>query len=363
MLLAQRSQPINLNLNFSRHRRHPASLSNISVHPHPSSTPGLLTLSKPIRQPVRNHQRPQSPRYNPRARVLEHQQQSRPALHSVSATESISNTKTDAKLEQQVATATPQHQRSRSTRHKSTSAAVLETSSAPVPALAIQRPSEPIPVPDPKQTPHRGHKIISHSDPAKLTIHTNYNVKRKDKRRRNKPKSNADGPLPLAEWDYPAPGSSDEGEDEERDHDPEPVTPIRHKINERAWYSDGPKTAPLQGRGQFFFPSNPSATRPEHRRAPSQPASLSRETDGNYPRGIVDGIFHLSLSDDEEIPDVQKKIALLFGAATPTPPSRKTRASTPSPRKRALSPTPSPRKNRAQRERYVRLWSALCEGG
>ncbi|KAF8591356.1 hypothetical protein K439DRAFT_997071 [Ramaria rubella] len=391
MLLTQKPQPIN----FSRHhRRHPASLSNIAVVPHPTSTPGLLSLSKPVRPPPRNLQRPQSPRFPPRSR-LQHRQAPSVSLADLPSSivpnlnpargrsEQLSKVQTEhsglaspvhmpntpapsapvptvplpfppphqaaASPEPPTLAAQPSGRlaRSRRTRHKSTSAvAVPKPSSSPerskvacAPSPAKQpQPTAPIAVPERRRAPSPSHKILSRSDPlSKLTIHTNLasplKPARKDKRRRNRAKRiTDDGVLPLAEWDFPAPGSSeDEGDDDE------PVTPLRQTgTNDKAWLTtlhDGPKTAPIQpsatsGQFPFFtFPSratppraktpasmaaHPPTTpprRPEHRRAPSQPASLNRTA-------AVEGMFNLSEDESESLAtgtDVREKMALLFG--------------------------------------------------
>ncbi|KIJ36916.1 hypothetical protein M422DRAFT_260539, partial [Sphaerobolus stellatus SS14] len=64
MLLAQKPPQA---INF-RHRRHPASMSGIVVA-HPTNTPGVFALAKPLRTPQRGHPRSQSPRCSPRNRV------------------------------------------------------------------------------------------------------------------------------------------------------------------------------------------------------------------------------------------------------------------------------------------------------
>lgn len=422
MLLAQKPQPIN----FGRHhhRRHPASLSSIAVVAHPTNTPGLLSLSKPLRPPSRHPPRPQSPRF-PRNRFH------RPTA-SVSVAEFPSNTistldpargrpclPTKAQSDQSrsaqvqstdtvvpaipepaepqqgaspepptlVAQPTGRLARSRRSRHRSTPAVAKSSVSperskatrAPSPAKKFE-PSAPIPVPERRRGQSPSHKILSRSDPlSKLTIHTNFSAQhkpgRQEKRRKNRVKRNADeGHLPLAEWDFPAPASSD---DEGEGDDDDPVTPIRQTgSNDKAWHAvfhEGPKTAPLppsvnQGQFTFFtFPlrSNPASpvrtstppyniilgpttpnkqVRPEHRRAPSQPASFTR---GN----AVETVFHLSEDEADVLPagaDVHEKMALLFGngnssgSGSPLFPSTGT-------------PSPSPRKHKTprDRERYV----------
>ncbi|GJJ14992.1 hypothetical protein Clacol_009262 [Clathrus columnatus] len=87
MLLAQKPQSINF-----RHRRQPASLSALTVVPHPTNAPGLFAIAKPIRQQPRPHPRSQSPRCPPRGRLHRSQHQpSQPLLISQSpAAEHIS---------------------------------------------------------------------------------------------------------------------------------------------------------------------------------------------------------------------------------------------------------------------------------
>ncbi|KAF8524307.1 hypothetical protein BU17DRAFT_84904 [Hysterangium stoloniferum] len=382
-------------------------MSGFTVVPHPTNTPGMLTVAKPIRQQPRG-QRSQSPRLPPRGRfhrptqdltsvgvpAQPQQQQQQPVSprHSNPPAAPVAPSILGAAMvvadqESPAVIPTPQAPtapplaiaahptgRTRRSRHKSTPTATIQDHSAdntvmnilprepsPTPVKPLMA-SAPIPVPERRRAqtpPHR--QPMSRSDPAlsKLTIQTSLPPRstRKEKRRRNKVKRvAADGAaLPLAEWDFPAPGDSEEEEDED------PVTPIKQTgSNDRAWvnaFNDGPKTAPLQrsatqGQFPFFtFPQRPVAPRartpalgsthvlpvtpprqirPDHRRAPSQPASLSRATG-------VEGIFHFSEDEADSSPkgQFQKKMAKLFGetghssapatlgTGTPSPPRKK----------------------------------------
>lgn len=363
-------------------------MSSIVV-PHPSNTPGMFALAKPLRPPHRGHQRPQSPRCGTRSRIprppttitlVERRlpippsvdqphgkSKAEPQLISQVTSSPPSTPKGDPVPPEVTSNSTPTAAHatgrsvpSRRSRHKSTHAAIVpgtqspspETTGAvhPPPPVKQLLPSAPIAVPNRRaQTPPR--RQMARSDPSfsKLTINTGLAAPkqpRKDKRRKNKPKPNSDSSLPLAEWDFPAPSNSD---DEADGDDDEPSTPVRQTgRNDRSWldaFNDGPKTAPLQSAATqsqfpFSFPNRsrtktpmggnlfasvtpPRLGRPEHRRAPSQPASLSRATGS-------DGIFQFS--EDEggrstPSTEVRKKMALLFGSTslgTPSPASRKT---------------------------------------
>lgn len=416
MLLAQKPQSINF-----RHRRQPASLSAFAVVPHPTNTPGLFAIAKPIRQPSRPHPRSQSPRCSPRGRPhrSQHQTQLSPSFALASQPLSEANVVMDVKEEvhsttlasplpkksgshpseharpmshphqapgtiplasDAQATTTSRSPRARRSRHKSTPAATIPLNPAVPPDLTSQRPITPerstsaknheskvLPrTPDPriasptKQQPlspsnpipiperGRGQSLfgkteMSRSEPgkARLSIQTLSPVqppRGTRKRRKNKVKRTQDGAtLPLADWDFPVKDSDDDGEAEED----ELTTPIRqHSVNQRAWFTDGPKTAPLEPSRQqfpfFTFPlrvSSPSIktsavqpvglpvlapaapitppkhSRPDHRRAPSQPASLNRGA-------FVDGVFHFSEDEGDRsagAADIQKKMAVLFG--------------------------------------------------
>ena len=320
MLLTQNPQPIN----FSRHhRRHPASLSSIAVVAHPTSTPGLLSLSKPVRPTSRHPQRPHSPRFprnrfhrsttsisvpspavstpdsargrshqpskaqsaQPRSPSQVHPPNTPPSAPPESATPVAP--KEDPSLEPTTLVSHPTGRlaRSRRSRHRSTPA-IAKSSISPErgKGTRAQSPSKkyelsaPIPVPERRSEESQAlpHKILSRSDPlSKLTIHTNLSTPlkaaRRDKRHRSKVERKSDGAhLPLAEWDFPAPGSSsDEGEGEEG----EPVTPTGQTgRNHKSWqtvFQEGPKTAPLppsvpEGQSSFFtFPprANPAGPR------------------------------------------------------------------------------------------------------
>lgn len=330
MLLTQKPQPIN----FRRHhRRHPASLSTIAVAQHP--TPGLLSLSKPQRQPSRHPQRPQSPRFPPRSRLHRPASVSIPDLQSTTLftpdpprgrshqnnapTHQHRRSASQVHLPDVTVTSGPdaalpfptqQHvssdpptlaaqpsgrlARSRRARNKSTPAAAVppnfspeRTRAAPAPSPA-KLPSAPIPVPKGRRAASPAHKVLSRSDPlSKLTIHISPLVtpsKRKDRRHRNKAKRAPDGgALPLADWDFPAPGSSDD-DAEDADDDEEPVTPIGQTgANDKAWQralNDGPRTAPLQPRGaQFPFFQFPARTSPARTKTPAlvTPSKLGRQ--------------------------------------------------------------------------------------
>ncbi|KAF8478316.1 hypothetical protein JB92DRAFT_1842421 [Gautieria morchelliformis] len=387
MLLTQKPQPIS----FSRHphhRRHPASLSSIAVVPHPTSTPGLLSLTKPPRPTSRHPQRPHSPRF-PRNRLhrptasvsapsttlspsdpargrSQHPPKAKsPQLTSASHPPTLPNTPVPAvpespqppppaeRLSPQPPTLvthpTGRLARSRRSRHRSTPAVAkscpspepIKGTRAPSPAKSFE-PSAPIPVPE---------------------------RRRSERRRKNRVKPNPDAAnLPLAEWDFPAPGSSDDGEPEED----EPVTPIGQTgRNHPAWRSvlqEGPKSAPLPpsaARGQFPFftfpkpaslprartpapnaisgPTTPSRqVNPAHRRVPSQPASFTRG-------GAVDAMFHLSEDEAEALPEgavVHQKMVRLFGNGSSLGPGSPLFPST-------GTPSPSPRRQKGPRDRYV----------
>lgn len=327
MLLTQKPQHLNFR---HHHRRHPASLSNIAVVAHPTSTPGLLSLSKPSRPTSRHPQRPQSPRF-PRNRL--HRPTSSVSVPSpaVSAPDSargrsfqqskaqpqsmhprpvsqvqLPNTPPSAVPEAVVPVslkedALPEHPmlvsqptgrlaRSRRSRHRSTPA-VAKSSPSPEPSRGPRAPSPinkfessaPIPVPERRRAESQApsHKILSRSDPmSKLTIHTNFSTPlkapRSDKRNRNKAARHSDGiHLPLAEWDYPAPGSSD---DEVEGCEAQPVTPIGQTgRNHKAWqtvFQEGPKTAPLPPSASqqfpfFTFPPRAPPASPPRAKTPS----------------------------------------------------------------------------------------------
>jgi len=328
MLLTQKPQPIN----FSRHhhhRRHPASLSSLAVVAHPTSTPGLLSLSKPARPIARHPPRPQSPRFprnrfhRPTASVSvpspavstpdstrgrSHQPSKTQSTHPISASQVQLHNAAPAVVPESANVVVPKEDplpeppalvsqptgrlaRSRRSRHRSIPAVAKSSPSperskgtrAPSPSKKCE-PSAPIPVPERRRTESQAspHKNLSRSDPLlKLTIHTNLStplkVTRRDKRHRNKVERNSDGmPLPLAEWDYPAPGSSDEEGEGEEDR---PVTPIGQTgRNHTAWrtvFQEGPKTAPLppsapEGQFPFFtFPPRANLANPPRAKTPT----------------------------------------------------------------------------------------------
>lgn len=447
MLLAQKPQSISF-----RHRRQPASLSAITVVPHPTNTPGLFAIAKPIRQQPRPLSRPQSPRCTPRGRPHRSQHQHQhphrhhphPSLNvahfpgtvkemnasSSDSSQSPSKKTTGAQNEDfkavshireapagvpPLATDAQSPQRSprpRRSRHKSTPAVSvvpstrtlsLEFNSGQPPTTpdrsmpeknqenkALSRipdtripspvqqhplpPATPIPVPERRRNQSPSHTTpLSKSEPgkSKLTIQTFSPAqppKSSRKRRKNKPKRLQDGSnLPLSDWDFPVKESDDDGEAEVEDT--EPSSPVRTvPAGRRSWLNDGPKTAPLEPSRQqfpfFTFPTRasprsrtpaprsvdpfalapaalitpPRQIRSDHRRAPSQPASLSRGT-------FIDGVFHFSDDEGDRSPvatDIQKKMAMLFGKrlasdeagfSSSVPPLLST-TSTPSPRRK-----------------------------